>query len=68
MTVIRTARRKAAAIVALGAAPLALTGLSAAPAAAHGSLTGLGRVRSDRTARPSRARPPIASRKRPWGG
>lgn len=39
MTVIRTARRKAAAIVALGAAPLALTGLSAAPAAAHGSLT-----------------------------
>ncbi|MFE4953957.1 lytic polysaccharide monooxygenase [Streptomyces sp. NPDC056653] len=39
MTVIRTARRKAAAIVALGVAPLALTGLSAAPAAAHGSLT-----------------------------
>ncbi|MFF0287496.1 lytic polysaccharide monooxygenase [Streptomyces sp. NPDC005262] len=39
MTVIRTARRKVAAIVALGVAPLALTGLSAAPAAAHGSLT-----------------------------
>ncbi|MFD4941217.1 lytic polysaccharide monooxygenase [Streptomyces sp. NPDC058409] len=39
MAAIRTARRKASAIVALGAAPLALTGLAAAPAAAHGSLT-----------------------------
>ncbi|MFH8801773.1 lytic polysaccharide monooxygenase [Streptomyces sp. NPDC017936] len=32
------ARRKAAAVVTLGLTPLALTGLSAAPAAAHGSL------------------------------
>ncbi|MFF8969185.1 lytic polysaccharide monooxygenase [Streptomyces sp. NPDC014995] len=32
------ARRKAAAVAALGLTPLALTGLSAAPAAAHGSL------------------------------
>ncbi|MFG2625800.1 lytic polysaccharide monooxygenase [Streptomyces sp. NPDC048473] len=39
MAVIRTAHRKASAIVALSAAPLALTGLAAAPAAAHGSLT-----------------------------
>ncbi|WP_327247200.1 lytic polysaccharide monooxygenase auxiliary activity family 9 protein [Streptomyces sp. NBC_01320] len=39
MAVIRTARRKAAAIVALGTAPLALTVLAAAPSAAHGSLT-----------------------------
>ncbi|MDQ0983643.1 lytic polysaccharide monooxygenase [Streptomyces sp. V2I9] len=34
-----TARRKAARILALGVAPLALAGLAAAPAAAHGSLT-----------------------------
>ncbi|MFD4030954.1 lytic polysaccharide monooxygenase [Streptomyces sp. NPDC058637] len=40
MAVIMTARRRlAGSIVALGVAPLALTGLSAAPAAAHGSLT-----------------------------
>ncbi|MFF1833988.1 lytic polysaccharide monooxygenase [Streptomyces sp. NPDC058231] len=39
MTVFRTARRRAAVFVALGAAPLALTGLSATPAAAHGSMT-----------------------------
>ncbi|MCX4678276.1 lytic polysaccharide monooxygenase [Streptomyces sp. NBC_01433] len=39
MAVITTARRKLAAAAALGAVPLALTGLSAAPAAAHGSLT-----------------------------
>jgi chitin-binding protein len=32
------ARRKAAAIAALGVAPLALTGLAAAPASAHGSM------------------------------
>ncbi|MGW6022803.1 lytic polysaccharide monooxygenase auxiliary activity family 9 protein [Streptomyces sp. NPDC055099] len=34
-----TARRKVAAIAAAGIAPLALTALSAAPAAAHGSMT-----------------------------
>ncbi|MFI1191417.1 lytic polysaccharide monooxygenase [Streptomyces californicus] len=34
-----TARRKAAGILTLGIAPLALAGLTAAPAAAHGSLT-----------------------------
>lgn len=34
-----TARRKAAGIIALGFAPLALAGLSASPAVAHGSLT-----------------------------
>ncbi|MFE7484864.1 lytic polysaccharide monooxygenase [Streptomyces sp. NPDC057552] len=34
-----TARRKAAGIVALGFAPLALAGLTATPALAHGSLT-----------------------------
>lgn len=34
-----TRRRLAGGIVALGVAPLALTGLSAAPAAAHGSLS-----------------------------
>ncbi|MWA10125.1 lytic polysaccharide monooxygenase auxiliary activity family 9 protein [Streptomyces sp. BA2] len=34
-----TARRKVAAIAAVGIAPLALTALSAAPAAAHGSMT-----------------------------
>ncbi|MDK1475673.1 lytic polysaccharide monooxygenase [Streptomyces sp. 549] len=34
-----TARRKAAAIAALGVAPLALTGLTASPAAAHGSMS-----------------------------
>jgi chitin-binding protein len=34
-----TVRRKAAGIVVLGLAPLALTGLAAAPAAAHGSMT-----------------------------
>ncbi|KPC78725.1 MULTISPECIES: lytic polysaccharide monooxygenase auxiliary activity family 9 protein [Streptomyces] len=40
MTPITTARRRlAGGIVALGVAPLALTGLSAAPAAAHGSLS-----------------------------
>ncbi|MEU0303272.1 lytic polysaccharide monooxygenase [Streptomyces sp. NPDC006175] len=43
MAVITTARRRtkrvAVAVVALGVAPLALTGLSAAPAAAHGSLS-----------------------------
>ncbi|WP_406389012.1 lytic polysaccharide monooxygenase [Streptomyces sp. NBC_00887] len=39
MAAIKTARRRLAPIVALGIAPLALTGLSAAPAAAHGSLT-----------------------------
>ncbi|MEV6161006.1 lytic polysaccharide monooxygenase [Streptomyces sp. NPDC052052] len=39
MAVIRTTRRRAFAAVALGAAPLALTGLAASPAAAHGSLT-----------------------------
>lgn len=39
MAVIMTARRKLAAVVVLGAAPLALTGLCAVPAAAHGSLT-----------------------------
>ena len=33
-----SARRKAAAIAAVGAAPLALTALAAAPAAAHGSM------------------------------
>ncbi|MGW7411886.1 lytic polysaccharide monooxygenase auxiliary activity family 9 protein [Streptomyces sp. NPDC054863] len=33
------ARRKAAAVAALGLAPLALTGLAASPAAAHGSMT-----------------------------
>ncbi|MFE9727087.1 lytic polysaccharide monooxygenase [Streptomyces sp. NPDC005794] len=41
MAVIATTRRHriAGSIVALGVAPLALTGLSAAPAAAHGSLS-----------------------------
>ncbi|MFD5876583.1 lytic polysaccharide monooxygenase [Streptomyces sp. NPDC060322] len=40
MAVITTARRRVAgSIVALGVAPLALTGLAAAPAAAHGSLS-----------------------------
>ncbi|MFD6279951.1 lytic polysaccharide monooxygenase [Streptomyces sp. NPDC060209] len=40
MAVITTTRRRlAGSIVALGVAPLALTGLSAAPAAAHGSLS-----------------------------
>ncbi|MFD3658843.1 lytic polysaccharide monooxygenase, partial [Streptomyces sp. NPDC058620] len=39
MTAITTARRRLAGIFALGVAPLALTGLSASPAAAHGSLT-----------------------------
>ncbi|MET7858565.1 lytic polysaccharide monooxygenase [Streptomyces sp. NPDC005318] len=39
MTVIRTARRRTTSIVALGVTPLALTGLCAVPAAAHGSLT-----------------------------
>ncbi|WP_433548357.1 lytic polysaccharide monooxygenase auxiliary activity family 9 protein [Streptomyces sp. CA-294286] len=34
-----TARRKAAAVAVLGLAPLALTGLAASPAAAHGSMT-----------------------------
>ncbi|MFD4630386.1 lytic polysaccharide monooxygenase [Streptomyces sp. NPDC058284] len=34
-----TTRRKAAAIAAVGVAPLALTALSVAPAAAHGSMT-----------------------------
>lgn len=34
-----TARRKAAAIAVLGVAPLALTGLTASPAAAHGSMS-----------------------------
>ncbi|MFJ9623384.1 lytic polysaccharide monooxygenase [Streptomyces sp. NPDC101181] len=34
-----TARRKAAGILALGFAPLALAGLTAAPAVAHGSMT-----------------------------
>ncbi|MFJ9108584.1 lytic polysaccharide monooxygenase [Streptomyces sp. NPDC102283] len=34
-----TARRKAAGVLALGLAPLALTGLASAPAVAHGSLT-----------------------------
>ncbi|MGW1769623.1 lytic polysaccharide monooxygenase auxiliary activity family 9 protein [Streptomyces sp. NPDC002073] len=34
-----TARRTAAAVTALGFAPLALAGLAAAPAAAHGSMT-----------------------------
>ncbi|MGW2560266.1 lytic polysaccharide monooxygenase auxiliary activity family 9 protein [Streptomyces sp. NPDC001514] len=34
-----TARRRAAAVAALGIAPLALTGLAASPAAAHGSMT-----------------------------
>ncbi|WTY26396.1 lytic polysaccharide monooxygenase [Streptomyces anulatus] len=34
-----TARRRTAGILALGFAPLALAGLAAAPAAAHGSLT-----------------------------
>ncbi|WP_328316684.1 lytic polysaccharide monooxygenase auxiliary activity family 9 protein [Streptomyces sp. NBC_00388] len=34
-----TARRKAAGIAALGIVPLALTGLAATPAAAHGSMT-----------------------------
>ncbi|MFF0746243.1 lytic polysaccharide monooxygenase [Streptomyces sp. NPDC004111] len=34
-----TARRKAATVAALGLAPLALTGLAASPAAAHGSMT-----------------------------
>ncbi|CAM5563482.1 chitin-binding protein [Streptomyces spiroverticillatus] len=33
------ARRKAATVAALGLAPLALTGLAASPAAAHGSMT-----------------------------
>ncbi|MDQ0797226.1 lytic polysaccharide monooxygenase [Streptomyces sp. B1I3] len=39
MAVITTARRSLAGIVTLGVAPLALTGLSASPAAAHGSPT-----------------------------
>ncbi|MFB8117486.1 lytic polysaccharide monooxygenase [Streptomyces sp. NPDC055962] len=40
MAVLTTARRRVAgSIVALGVAPLALTGLAAAPAAAHGSLS-----------------------------
>ncbi|MFD0025386.1 lytic polysaccharide monooxygenase [Streptomyces sp. NPDC058382] len=39
MAVITTARRRAAGIAVLGAAPLALTVLAAAPAAAHGSLS-----------------------------
>ncbi|MGF1344356.1 lytic polysaccharide monooxygenase auxiliary activity family 9 protein [Streptomyces flavovirens] len=40
MAVITTARRRlASGVVALGVVPLALTGLSAAPAAAHGSLS-----------------------------
>ena len=39
MAVNMTARRKLAAVVVLGAAPLALTGLCAVPAAAHGSMT-----------------------------
>ncbi|MEU0130964.1 MULTISPECIES: lytic polysaccharide monooxygenase [unclassified Streptomyces] len=40
MAVITTARRRVAGtVVALGVAPLALAGLSAAPAAAHGSLS-----------------------------
>ncbi|MGP3751484.1 lytic polysaccharide monooxygenase auxiliary activity family 9 protein [Streptomyces sp. IBSNAI001] len=40
MAVITTARRRlAGTVVALGVAPLALTGLSAAPVAAHGSLS-----------------------------
>ncbi|MEU1469680.1 lytic polysaccharide monooxygenase [Streptomyces sp. NPDC005761] len=39
MPVITPARRRAAAVAALGATPLALTVLAAAPAAAHGSLT-----------------------------
>ncbi|MGW8885541.1 lytic polysaccharide monooxygenase auxiliary activity family 9 protein [Streptomyces sp. NPDC055749] len=39
MAAITTVHRKLAGIFALGVAPLALTGLSAAPAAAHGSLT-----------------------------
>ncbi|MGW7364874.1 lytic polysaccharide monooxygenase auxiliary activity family 9 protein [Streptomyces sp. NPDC054841] len=34
-----TARRRAAAVAVLGVAPLALTGLAASPAAAHGSMT-----------------------------
>lgn len=34
-----TARRKAAGVLALGLAPLALAGLTATPAVAHGSLT-----------------------------
>ncbi|MEU1370089.1 lytic polysaccharide monooxygenase [Streptomyces sp. NPDC005803] len=39
MPALITARRRAAAVAALGAAPLALTVLTAAPASAHGSLT-----------------------------
>ncbi|MFE3514333.1 lytic polysaccharide monooxygenase [Streptomyces sp. NPDC059166] len=40
MPVLTTARRRAAGtVVTLGAVPLALTGLAAAPAAAHGSLS-----------------------------
>nr|WSW70092.1 lytic polysaccharide monooxygenase [Streptomyces sp. NBC_00995] len=39
MTAITPARRRAAAVAALGATPLALTVLAAAPASAHGSLT-----------------------------
>lgn len=39
MAVITTARRRAAGIAVLGAAPLALTVLAAAPASAHGSLS-----------------------------
>lgn len=39
MTALTTVPRTLAGILALGVAPLALTGLAAAPAAAHGSLT-----------------------------
>ncbi|WP_326669217.1 lytic polysaccharide monooxygenase auxiliary activity family 9 protein [Streptomyces sp. NBC_01257] len=39
MPAITPARRRAAAVVALGATPLVLTALAAAPASAHGSLT-----------------------------
>lgn len=39
MSAITPARRRAAAVAALGAAPLVLTALTAAPASAHGSLT-----------------------------
>ncbi|MFG3139476.1 lytic polysaccharide monooxygenase [Streptomyces sp. NPDC048211] len=39
MPAITTARRRAAAVAALGATPLALTVLAAVPASAHGSLT-----------------------------
>ncbi|MEU1349489.1 lytic polysaccharide monooxygenase [Streptomyces sp. NPDC005776] len=39
MAAITPARRRAAAVAALGATPLVLTVLTAAPAAAHGSLT-----------------------------